>query len=411
MGAILSFADRLRDRGQWTASERGRLETLTEQFFGGGKPVQLVYGAADDGAPWCAVVNEDDEVLVHVARVANQFLVHFVVEDIMARGANLREALGQWLSFEPERRGVVVPFGKTQNGSEFIVLLAVATFLEDQLHLAAPFMVQDGAWPSSASQADRRKQLSLPVPLPDAAGHGDQSNGHAPEAATPTQAAVHPSAHAPPAAQPAAPPSSDGDLMISSSAGEAQVAQATFALPVDPHPAASAIVAMVIRAGNDGETLRGGSGADWLIGGAGNDVLVGGGGADRLDGGGGDDVIVLAAEAVATGGEGADTFVVTIPVVMNNAETLLGTVLDFSVEQGDTLVASKGELVVLTALNGQDVTAGSTPEKAVDLRVKLDFDGDGQADGYVLFAASSHVATEAPPALSVGLSIWYGILN
>ncbi|WP_425999034.1 hypothetical protein [Caulobacter sp. DWR1-3-2b1] len=50
MGTVLSFANRIFGAVQWTASERSRLEALTEQFF----------GAADDGAPWCAVTNEDD---------------------------------------------------------------------------------------------------------------------------------------------------------------------------------------------------------------------------------------------------------------------------------------------------------------------------------------------------------------
>ena len=60
MGTVLSFANRIFGAGQWTASERSRLEALTEQFFGGGENVQVVFGAADDGAPWCAVTNEDD---------------------------------------------------------------------------------------------------------------------------------------------------------------------------------------------------------------------------------------------------------------------------------------------------------------------------------------------------------------
>lgn len=151
MGTVLSFGNRVLGSGQWTASERSRLDALTERFFGGGEKVQVVFGATDDGAPWCAVTNQDDEVLVHVARVADQFLVHFVTEDVMAKGANLREALGQWLSPEPDRIGVVVPFSRVSNGANLLVLLAVANFLEDQLRLIAPHLAETGAWLAGVS--------------------------------------------------------------------------------------------------------------------------------------------------------------------------------------------------------------------------------------------------------------------
>jgi Ca2+-binding RTX toxin-like protein len=75
--------------------------------------------------------------------------------------------------------------------------------------------------------------------------------------------------------------------------------------------------------GEDGDDyLQGGFGADTLSGGAGNDQLDGTFAAgdsifgphdedagDSLDGGDGDDTLVIGADDVATGGEGADTFV------------------------------------------------------------------------------------------------------
>ncbi|APX89712.1 hypothetical protein BV394_08285 [Brevirhabdus pacifica] len=57
------------------------------------------------------------------------------------------------------------------------------------------------------------------------------------------------------------------------------------------------------------DVLFGGGGDDELSGGAGNDVLVGGDGADLLNGGEDDDWIYAGQNDTATGGEGADTFI------------------------------------------------------------------------------------------------------
>ena len=74
--------------------------------------------------------------------------------------------------------------------------------------------------------------------------------------------------------------------------------------------------------GAGADTLHGDGGADVLVGGFGADVLNGGAGDDLIDGGfgdasadtllggGGDDVLRLGARDVATGGEGADAFMV-----------------------------------------------------------------------------------------------------
>ena len=51
MGDILPFVARVRDGGDWTASERERLEALADQFAKAGPHVEVVYGAADYGDP------------------------------------------------------------------------------------------------------------------------------------------------------------------------------------------------------------------------------------------------------------------------------------------------------------------------------------------------------------------------
>lgn len=72
----------------------------------------------------------------------------------------------------------------------------------------------------------------------------------------------------------------------------------------------------IVGGGLGADTLYGGAGADSVTGGEGDDVLYGGaseggddGAEDTLDGGAGADRIFLEDTDVATGGEGADTFV------------------------------------------------------------------------------------------------------
>ncbi len=72
----------------------------------------------------------------------------------------------------------------------------------------------------------------------------------------------------------------------------------------------------VVDGGAGDDSITGGAGADVLAGGLGSDILYGGelnnlddGEADTLSGGEGDDELNLGNDDIATGGEGADTFV------------------------------------------------------------------------------------------------------
>jgi hypothetical protein len=399
MGAILSFANWIRESGQWTASERDRLETLTEQFFGRGETVHLIFGATDDGAPWCAVMNEDDEVLAHIARVDNQFVAHFVVEDVVAHGADLREALGRWLSPEPDRRGVVMPFSRPDGNPDLLILLAVATFLEHQLALAAPFMGESGAGSAASSPAEPSSSPSETDTSADAdAAPKVETAASAPEPDT-VVAQLIPQ----PAQADAADPSEPRSQVVT----VAETAASTQVASVDAPPAAPAQFAILIHGGDGDDLLIGTTRAERLVGGPGNDTLDGGGGHDTLDGGAGDDRIILTPDAVAYGGAGADTFVVSAPTLLGNAETLLGAVFDFKTSEGDRLTAAQGELAILPRPDHPQTAADSTskphPDPGPDVRVEVDFNGDGHADGYVLLAASpshapSHAAAAHPDA-------------
>lgn len=405
MGTVLSFASYVSGNGQWTAAERSRLEALTERFFGGGETVRVVFGATDDGAPWCAVTDEDDEVLVHVARVADQFLVHFVTEDVMARGASLREALGQWLSPEPERSGVVVPFNRANNGANLLVLLAVANFLEDQLRLIAPQLSETDARLADAHAVDASVPMSEPgapdEPQADPAATVQASSDSpaAPAAATPQQPEV-----ADQGLQAPQPPSSAA--VVAEAPAPAEPAKA------DALPAAK-VMATELRGGEGDDLLTGGPRAERLAGGPGNDMLIGGGGRDTLDGGPGDDRIVLTEDAIAYGGAGADTFVVSAPAVLDRPDTLLGTIFDFNASEGDRLALSGGEFVIVRPQADGSIDSSSTSKEGADQRVEIDFDADGRSDGYVLLTgASSQGVVDADVITLSGVSpYWIDIVG
>lgn len=386
MGAIFSFANWVRDSGQWTASERDRLEALTGQFPGGGEGLQVVFGAADDGAPWCAVMNEDGEVLLHVARVANQFLVHVTADDVVSRGPNLREALGRWLSPEPERRGVVLPFGKIHGGLDALILLAIVTLLEDELHHLAPPMAEGGSWPDAdplvvnpISHLVSVVAAMASAKIAPAGGHETDPPAVVATTLTPAQADI-----ADHAAQ------GSGPAVATEAAGTPQPTKSDIlaGVPAETHAEAPAPRETEAPNSAHGVVLIGGPGEDHLVGGSGNDVLIGGGGHDILDGGAGDDWLVLTAETFAYGGSGADTFVISAPDVLDRPDTLLGTIFDFSAKEGDRLMTADGELIILSRSDG--LTAGTSSEDRSDQRVDVDVNGDGGVDGYVLLKTAPY---------------------
>lgn len=404
MGTVLSFASRILGSGQWTASERSRLEALTERFLGPSENVQVVFGATDDGAPWCALTNADDEVLVHVARLADQFLVHFVAEDVMTSGANLREALDQWLSPEPERVGVVVPFSRAHSGASALVLLAVVTFLEDQLRLVAPDLAIGGA----LAPMDLFDAASAALSQMDAAGNpkagalasaADPSTDGAGSQAAATLASIDAGAgRAASGARSAESP----EAALSTGLAKPEIQT----VPAEGGP-------QELRGGDGDDSLTGSLRAERLVGGPGNDLLVGGGGRDTLDGGFGNDRIVLSSDSVAHGGQGGDTFVITAPRILNHPDTLLGTIFDFNAGEGDRLTTAEGEPVIVGRPDGEPGDLGIASNVDGDQRVDIDFDGDGRIDGYVLLVhGTPDVVTQGGVGGSVGVSLdWTGIFG
>ena len=408
MGEILPFVARVRDSGDWTQSERARLEALADQFAKDGVHVEVVYGATDDGDPWCVVKDANEDVLVHVARIGGRFVVHFAAQDTLEEGADLPSALGARLSdvhVVPDHEDeVVVPFSLSGRQAQGLLALIVATafFYDTRDAQAETPALHDTTPPSQATEV----AAIAAAPLDAAAKTDRDPSVHAvvladpapePHAAAPTPAVEAP----PPAPLPQAKTAVEGasppapTLAENKDAAPAATAQ-THASPVEadaPHTLSGG-------AGND--LLVGSSGADLIVGGAGNDTLQGGGAGhgqfDTLVGGAGDDRIELGPQVVASGGEGADIFVFHAPVHMGDPTNLLGVVLDFHASEGDRFVNARGEHVTMTGERPAPPPEGFTytamrpsgppgpPEPITWTRLDVDLNGDGHPDGYVLLA-------------------------
>jgi hypothetical protein len=224
-------------------------------------------------------------------------------------------------------------------------------------------------------------------------------------------------------------------------------------------PAAEPLQVIQGTAGDD--LLVGTSADEHIIGGDGNDTLRGGGGHDLLEGGAGDDVIELTSQATAIGGSGADTFVLQAPVQLGRAETLLGTILDYSRLEGDRIFNAAGQAVQLvphrtpgtgagdktapptttTPTDGDFTTTTQPPDHGTNggdrgggpgssgfgpstvdpgngqspslvgpapppplTRVDVDLDGDGVVDGYVLLGPHSTLEITASTTAGLGFS-------
>jgi Ca2+-binding RTX toxin-like protein len=110
------------------------------------------------------------------------------------------------------------------------------------------------------------------------------------------------------------------------------------------------------------------------------------------------------ARVVATGGTGADTFLISATPPAAKADALLGVVLDYSAAKGDHLaVLGKGQVTVVTTASVNDVLAvqGATLGEATTgqvadvthavagARVGFDIDGDGREDVFILLGGAS----------------------
>lgn len=411
MDNVVPFAPRPNAGGGWTAAERERLSELADRLTANGAKVEVVYGVTDEGDPWCVIKDDQEEVLIHVARINGQFVVHDASADAIQEGETLWAACDRLLGgdWREVRDDVVVSLSARQVQT-FIALVVAATFIHEVDDAEAATLPSiDHAEPAATAGPLAAVAVAAQPPSDDVqrqdllAPQHHGPNDEAPAASAGTVAET--AAEAVPQKTPAA------------SADEAQPGPAAaLETPADSaadNASASASevhAGEVIKGGDGADTLQGGAGDDTISGGAGADSLMGGAGADHLyggegndtldgggapqgrfdilDGGAGDDQIHLSATTIAIGGAGADKFVIT---GAPSAEGLLGIVFDFSASQGDRLMYRGKDVNVVGETNTANIFEGMhnpTPDKSFvptpGQRVEVDLDGDGQLDGYLL---------------------------
>jgi hypothetical protein len=431
MGEILAFSPRP-PATDWSANERGLLLLLTQQLASSYGEVDGVFGQTDSGDPWYVVTDGNQDVLVHIARIDGEFVVHDAAVDMFHQVGSLWGALRHVLASNVEDpTGVVVAFNpSSREAQSFLSLvIAVGLYLElrgvdlgeaGRLNFENLPRIDDPAIEGVASkliaalnlEADRGQGHVAPhaaatgeaagaTPVKPVSAHGvvveTVAQGH--DGLPPVDPAhvnyIQASSSSDPVPAPRADAEHEGQYELSLSAGDMK--DMAFA------------GAKAMMTGTDGhDRLYGTVYGDVIAGGGGNDYIDGRGAGqgqiDRIDGGAGDDRIVMNARVVASGSAGADTFLVSAEPPKDKAEALLGVVLDFSATKGDHLaVQGKGELTVLNTTAVTDVLAvqGATlgeataaqvtdVTKAVSgVRVGFDLDGDGREDVFILLGGAT----------------------
>lgn len=407
MGQVVPFIARVRDSGDWSPSERARLEELADRLAASGVHVEVIFGATDAGDPWCVVTDGDGDVLIHVARIGGTFVIHSAVDDSVEESGDLQAALRSQMAAAEEAlapsSAVVIPFGLTaRQGQGFLALVAAAAFFYETAGIG--------------DMAEAAEPPQTPAAPDEPAGPAPETDSPDQDRQVATQAAA---LHAEPAAASmiltasAGPETSVPDAGIDAPAALPAPLEAPAApepLPEAPAAPEAEAPVLVIEGTDSDDLIVGTANAELIQGGAGDDTLAGGGGRDTLDGGAGDDRIELSAEAVAIGGAGADTFVIARPH-LGGPEVLLGVVFDFSGLDGDRLTTSGGAHVrqvgpatafgtwspgerpmpdgpaTLDGPGGFGMTSLLTsppPTPTHWTRLDVDLNGDGAADGFVL---------------------------
>ncbi|RAK56978.1 hypothetical protein [Phenylobacterium deserti] len=412
MGDILPFVAKVRSSGDWTPGERARLEELAERFADMADGVEVVFGATDEGDPWCVVKDFQDEILVHVARIGGKFVIHYALDDALSEGADLPTLLAERLAWEEddefERESVVVPFSR--RAQSLLALIIATAFFYETAHLGrdeeaepasgrdvfgddagaflfghSPDLFESSAshfgtkaagllgvgaaiaWPSRSFAAS---SVEDPAPVAGpAAGWSPGGPDHGFDTPLADPALLQPT-HGAEEARPAA-------LVMA----EFEPSQATASWRSATDPQGPSISQNPTDTGPGVESLAGGGG------GARQMLTEGGAGADRLD---------LSPRSVAAGGAGGDEFVARKQEDAGPG-SLMGVIADFRPEEGDRLVNAFGMKVqvlgenatstTLTAVPGVLLTSGKPsggPMVVNGRQVDVDVDFDGKVDGFVV---------------------------
>jgi len=438
MGEVLAFSPRP-PATDWSANERGLLLLLTQQLTASYGEVDGVFGQTDSGDPWYVVTDANQDVLVHIARIDGQFVVHDAAVDMFHQVGSLWGALRQVLAAgaPQEQTGVVVAFNPASREAQSFLSLVVAF----GLYLEIRGVEFGGAGRLDFDSAPRTGDLSMQALASKLIAALNLDAGKSEVEAVVAAAAARESAPQPVfkavqgqaiAIQTA---NAEASSLGSFKPPSALAAQAAAEHPRSAQPAAAtesgetkggaelsgngfATSKAVLQGTAGDDVLSGSQGGDVIRAGDGDDYVdghgAGAGQVDRLEGGDGNDHIVMGARVVASGGVGADTFLVSAQPSAHKAEGLLGVVLDFSAARGDHLeVQGQGQMTVVSAAWVADVLAAQgealgEPNVAVTAevaqpvagaRVGFDINGDGREDVFILLGGAT------PASFHVGMTI------
>jgi hypothetical protein len=451
MGEVLAFAPRP-PAGDWTASERGLLLLLTQHLEKSYGEVDAVFGQTDAGDPWYVVTDANQDVLVHVARIEGQFVVHDAAVDMFHQVGSLWSALRQMLaSGSPEATtGVVVAFNPGSREAQSLLSLIIAVGLYLELHEAGFGEIANLDFESLPRNGDLAVEGVASKLIAELDLEGERVGAHATPPTLPAN--ENAAASSPIKAETGKTPAIETPWAALAGLMVTKATQAQAVAPAMPSSEPPAPIQQQARStaeeagGTQGfagtkSAINGTAGNDNMVGsvdgeviraGAGDDRIDGGGarsGIDRIDGGAGNDRIVMSARVVASGGEGGDTFLISANAPGSKAEALLGVVLDYAAAKGDHLaVLGKGQLTVVSTTAVSDVLAAQeaalgeatahlvtdVAQTVVGARVGFDIDGDGREDVYILLGGAttatfvigttieSHAAAPTPSVTLVG---------
>lgn len=426
MGDILPFIPRP-PASDWSANERGLLLLLTQQLETSYGEVDGVFGLSDSGDLWYVVTDANQDVLVHIARIEGQFVVHDAAVDMFHQVGSLWSALRQVMAAgaPADSSGVVVAFNPASREAQSFLSLVIAfgLFLEirgaefadmassigegsPRTGEAATATLASKLIAALSLEADRGQIEALiaavtareaapqaappPVKVEGVAAHAFQTESPSLVAFKPNSPASAQAVPFPQGQPKSAPPPIEGS-------GEHDAAGTGFAA-----------TKAVLRGASGDDVLTGSRAGETINGGAGDDHINGGGAGpgqiDRLNGEAGDDRIVMDARVVATGGAGADTFLISAHPSSDGGEGLLGVVLDFSVAQGDQLAVLDGaQMTVVSSTAFGDVLSlqgaalgeaniaalADVSQPTPGARVGFDVNGDGREDVFILLGGAT----------------------
>ena len=425
MSNVIAFEPRPNAGGGWTAAERARLSELADRLGADGAKVEVVYGMTDEGDPWCVIKDDQEEVLIHVARINGQFVIHDASADAIQEGETLWSACDRLLGGDwREHRDDVVISLSARQVQTFIALVVAASFIYDVNDADA------AVEPPHATPMAGGEMVVAVAAVAASTGEDQRSDIAAPEArAEERNTAVTAADHSEPVRAPETAPEEKAVEIRSETETPTQEAPAASVAPEVERVVAHGVQQNETLHGGDGDdtihggagndSIQGGGGADHLYGGAGDDTLDGGtapqGAFDVLDGGDGNDQLMLSGSTIAIGGKGADTFVIKGPPAPDG---LLGVVMDFSMADGDKVIFRNKEVAVTSRTDEANIFGGThgynenstlTATPTPGERVGVDLDGDGKEDGYLLFGGqgygqatpehTAHAASDVDPAV------------